>query len=480
MLPKYNSINLWAGILSAVAIKFIFFADNPPFWDSILLCSDVPRAYFNNWPSLFLPESYARYPRYPPGLGYYIASVWKLTGVSIVSLNLSFLPFIVGIVYQLYLLCKKFRISALFLPLWLLISVEPTLSCQIYLINTDTLILFFFLLGMNAILQGKKYLLPIALSALVLVSPRGMVYAAALFVSHVFLFLQNGGKKSSLTTILRFLLPYISALIVQCTWLVLFQYHYGWSVYGNAGAYSFGIQGGYTEKLKTITRNLAIIGWRLVDFGRIFTFILAGFLLRKVYHSFTPLQRQSLLQSGIFAAGFFLVATAAFCMISLPVGHRYFLPGIFLLYLMIAITIQQLQLRARIAAFVVLFMIQVAGNNLVYPRGIAIGWDATLAHLPYHSLRTDFIHEMEKKNILPSATGTWFPNTGRFDNVDFNGSNKRFKAADLTSDQYILYSNVFNDVSDQELEALFQSGKWEQIHYRKKGRIEMILFKKSH
>lgn len=479
MFHRENKVNVWAGVLCAVAIKVIFFAQTPPFWDSVLLCSDVPRAYLSNWPSLFLPESYAVYPRYPPGIGYYIAAIWKFTGISLLSLNLSFLPFIVGVVYQLYLLCKKFRITEFYLPLVLLISIEPTLASQLYLINTDTLILFFFLLGMNAILGGRKYLMAIALSALVLVSPRGILYVTALFASHVFLFLQNGGRKQVLSTVLKLLLPYAFAAMTQGLWLILFQHHYGWSLYGGTGEYSFGVQEGLKDKLKTIPKNIAIIGWRLMDFGRIVSIIITGVLLKKYWRSFTIFQKEALFKLGIFASGFFLIVSAALCLITLPIGHRYFLPGILLLYLVAAIGIQQLSFRYRIATFFLLFLVQIAGNNLVYPRGTAVGWDATLAHLPYHSLRNDFIQEMKKKNITPSSTGSWFPNLGHFDYVDFNGSQERFKSADLGSDKYVLYSNIFNGVSDEELEALFESGAWEQIYSRKKGKVEMILFKKK-
>ena len=41
----------------------------------------------------------------------------------------------------------------------------------------------------------------------------------------------------------------------------------------------------------------------------------------------------------------------------------------------------------------------ISGNLWIYPRNIAQGWDATLAHVPYYNLRIEAINYLDKNNI---------------------------------------------------------------------------------
>ena len=68
----------------------------------------------------------------------------------------------------------------------------------------------------------------------------------------------------------------------------------------------------------------------------------------------------------------------------------------------------------------------VSGNLWVYPESISQGWDASLAHTPYHSLRNEAIDSLEVLNIDVSEIASFFPNYNKIDEIDLNENPKAF------------------------------------------------------
>jgi hypothetical protein len=62
-----------------------------------------------------------------------------------------------------------------------------------------------------------------------------------------------------------------------------------------------------------------------------------------------------------------------------------------------------------------------SGNFWVYPDTMAKGWDATLAHLPYHHLRQK-MRQYINRNHIPVDRTVHMPNTSRIDNINNTGS----------------------------------------------------------
>ena len=67
----------------------------------------------------------------------------------------------------------------------------------------------------------------------------------------------------------------------------------------------------------------------------------------------------------------------------------------------------------------VLCMGLLTGNLWVYPKIISQGWNATLGHLPYHSLRLDAIDYLNEKSINIEEVASFFPNYNILDYIDF-------------------------------------------------------------
>ena len=116
------------------------------------------------------------------------------------------------------------------------------------------------------------------------------------------------------------------------------------------------------------------------------------------------------------------------------------------------------------------------GNLWVYPKHIAQGWDATLAHVPYYELRNQMIQYIKKEGIPIHEVGTVFPNIGPFEIYDLQGQTTGFVKKDLAKNKYFFYSVVYNDVSDEELQELARN--WTVLKEYKTGNICVILYKK--
>ncbi len=82
-----------------------------------------------------------------------------------------------------------------------------------------------------------------------------------------------------------------------------------------------------------------------------------------------------------------------------------------------------------------------------------------------------------KEKISISEIGSFFPNKASLKFVDLSKIDIAFKEAEIDSDKYILYSNVFN-LDDKTINALFYSKNWLVIKSISKRCVKMILFKR--
>ena len=119
-----------------------------------------------------------------------------------------------------------------------------------------------------------------------------------------------------------------------------------------------------------------------------------------------------------------------------------------------------------------------AGNLWVYPRQISQGWDSTLGHLPYYHLREKMMAYLDQENIHLHEVGTAFPNIGPLKYYDPSKNKPGFSEYDLDRDDYIFYSNIYNDFTDEELDRLV-SEEWipqKSLYFYP---VEIVLYKKN-
>ncbi len=450
----------------AVALTW-YVQDNGFFWDSILLASRYGQWYYQTrFSTLFVPEEIAGY---PPLFGMYVAAGWHLFGKSVPVSHFLMLPFLVGIVWQLYLLVRRFLPpSWLFLSL-LLIFLDPTLLAQSAQVAPDVVLLFLYLVCLNALLQRRHGLLGLALVFMALLSPRSQILLVAVFLTQLLLHWHEN-RNLRLSEVLRLMRPYVPAGLLLITWLGLHYRHFGWIGYAPSSAWS-----SYSAlvSLKGFGLNLVFLAWRLLDFGRIALWVTAGILLWRFKARF-PKEAPKLL---ILLLVPLVTLSGVLVWFTNPIGHRYWLVVYVLLGLLTAHLLAQTpNLKLRRTLYVVLAVSLVSGHFWVYPERIAKGWDATLAHLPYFTLRQEMMTYLDQHQIDWQQVGSDFPNLAPPAATDLTHDQRHFPAKDLRRHTYILYSNVFNGFTDQELAELQRH--WITVHEVRKGQVYLRLYRK--
>jgi hypothetical protein len=222
--------------------------------------------------------------------------------------------------------------------------------------------------------------------------------------------------------------------------------------------------------------NTLILGWRLIDFGHLFIWITALFILCHFYKH-RPLLPQSSVYLSIILITLFLSIAHSFILHRNLSGHRYLLPVYFVFAILVLYYLYNITGGNFPRKFFTWFLIigLLSGNFWVYPDRIAKGWDSTLAYIPYFPLRKKMMDFMEKNGISPEETGTSFPNTGVIDRLELNGNMGSFAEKDLLTNNYIFYSNIFNDFSDNELLQLKEN--WQIIKELRLIQVKVILYK---
>jgi hypothetical protein len=257
--------------------------------------------------------------------------------------------------------------------------------------------------------------------------------------------------------------------------LAFLGYHYlqtGWIGYHADSPWAPGFQ---RVDFRGFLYNIGIMGWRLLDFGRVFVWLMGGFLLVWNWkkQKFTSTFWQLFLLLGVSL----LVLSPSLLLHKGLVLHRYLLPvSLSLTLLVFHLLFGSAGLRPflRTGLFALIFTGLLTGNLWVYPKQIAQGWDATLAHLPYYDLRDRMLGYIERSGIAYQQVGTAFPEIGPLKYRDLSGLEKGMIEKDLAIQEYIYYSNIMNDFTDAELEALEK--EWQEIKRMEKGGVCIVLY----
>jgi hypothetical protein len=221
-------------------------------------------------------------------------------------------------------------------------------------------------------------------------------------------------------------------------------------------------------------RNLGLISWRLLDFGRVALWGTAAVLLWQSRKNLTAPSKELLILLLVPLGTLALVLV----WFTNPIAHRYWLVVYVVLGLLTTqLLYQQLAPRGRMGIVLVLVVSLVSGHFWVYPDTVAKGWDASLAHLPYYRLRTQMLTYLDQQQIPWEQVGSDFPNLASPAYTDLTQNHRHFLAKNLTTQLYILQSNVFNGFSDQELHALRHD--WILVHELAQGQVYLRLYQRK-
>jgi hypothetical protein len=463
-------------IYPAYALLVLATARLPFFWDTIQLASRHANFFFDtDFRSIILPHEMDS--GHIPSLGIYLAAVWKIFGRSLFASHIAMLPFILGIVWQMSRLVRKFIPEKWQFAAMIILLLDPTLLAQCTLVSPDVLLVFFFLMALNNLSEKNRIYYGIALAGLTLSSMRGMMCVAGLFCTDIIITLYNkrtlANPRSFPSAFLSNLLSYLPALFIAGLFFGWHYYKTGWIGYHKGMPWYPFFE---TVDFKGAIYNTFILGWRLIDFGHLFIWITALFCFWNFYGHRPSLPYSSITLSIILITIFLSIAHAFILHRNLSM-HRYLLP-VYIVFTLLVLNYLYYNTGETFPRkfFTWLLIIGLlTGNFWVYPDRIAKGWDSSLAYIPYFSLRKKMMDFMDKNSIKTEETGTCFPNTGVIDRIDLSGNMGSFADKDLLTNNYIFYSNIYNDFSDDELLEL--KGEWQQIKEFRLIQVKIILYK---
>lgn len=443
-------------ILTLLSIDHVFFGDMVQFGSR-----HAHFFYETNFSTFWLPNHLDS--GHPPLFGMYIAFLWKLFGKSLAVSHLAMLPFLMVLAYAIPKTLELFVNRAWLLPCSLLIFFEPTLLSQSALTSPDIILISFFLLNIYYVVKKNYFKLSLFLIPMSFVSMRGMMVLFALFLG-LFVFQMIVEKKLFHSQWKHLVYTFAPAAVISAAWLFAHYLQTGWIGFHSNSPWSSSFE---TVGIAAVIKNLMLMLWRFVDFGRISLWIVLIYFLIKFYKQ---LDRFSYRLISVFTS-LILVFSINTSFADGLVGHRYYMP-VYLLGILICIGL--IQSEKHFSKLIILvFSSFIIGSFMVYPPTIAMGWDATPAHFNYYSLRDNLLKFIQKNNIEINNVAAGFPNIDSQEILSLNGDTSRFQSYHLKNTDYILWSNVFNYPD----ELITEIQNYELIYEEKKRGVFMRLYK---
>jgi hypothetical protein len=251
----------------------------------------------------------------------------------------------------------------------------------------------------------------------------------------------------------------LPAVFVAFSW---YFYHFaktGWWLATPSPAWSN--QRGFVNGIG-LFKNMLSIARCFFDFGMVMLSVISLFEL---------LKDKYLNKLAVLWMIPFFIFSFSFLPFSNPINHRYFS---IVLVLMIPGVVRFLSVRKQRYTMLVVFAL-LLGNFQIYPGKISNGWDCTLAHQSYFHLRNEFNQYFIRHKIDKTRIGSAFPMNASFAQSDLTEDTVRFidiNGEDITKVPYVLYSNISNDFSDEQLELLMH---WKVIKKNQRGLVQMFF-----
>jgi len=482
----------WALLgLSALAIWLT--QGFPFFWDSIQLGSKHAHWYYEQGFRYLLPPSSID-SGHPPLFGLYLAGMWQLFGKSLAVSHWAMLPVVWGTLWLLFPIGRYWSRSQTeeresygwLFPL--LALANPVLLAQLLLISPDAVLVLGFLMVLYGILYRNRW--PKTFGALLLagISTRGMMVVVVLYVWELLNATTTSGAASErppaafpsgwrtgLLRAFRLALPYVPSGLLALAYL---SYHYwqaGWIGYHADSPWAPGFE---KANALQMLRNLAVLAWRLLDFGLVFVWLALGIAAWRIWRKALPYPpERTRLAFSLFGVSLALLSLSWLLHVNLH-QHRYLLPVMLALQMLAFTLIVNSGLRRawKTALLALMLLGPISGHFWVYPDYIAQGWDSSLAHLPYYRLKAEMIDHLDAKGIPLEKVGTTFPEIGPQYLKQLNGRREGFRPKDLSKQQYILYSNVMSDFSDADIAEL--QSDWRSVKRLESGGVKLVLYRK--
>jgi len=442
----------------AIALAVVinaFSLDLPFFWDTILTSTITQYFFENGLQNLITPSQFDA--GHPPLFYFYITCFYHLLGKSLFAAHVAMLPFTLLGILSFIKILKHFQFAKgqQYLGLILFFSI-PAVITQYCMISYDAVLLSLYLSALLCILKNKKILLSIILIVIVGVSLRGLFCLASLSVTVFFL------ENKNIKLWLKWNLYFIPSLLIITIWI---YYHYtqtGWFLSTNTDAWSE--QRGIVNAFGVFKNSVSIAR----------CFFDVGIIILSLLSIFYFMQKRKFDHYTLFWLIPFIIFSIAFLPFKNPINHRYFL----IVYVLMLFPVIQFLGNKKAVYTVITVCILILGHFLIYPVPVSNGWDCTLEQTSYTKARDDFFNSYVRDfHVDRFNIGTVFPMDASRKQTDMMDDTIRMinvNGRSMDSIPYVLFSNVGNDFSDEQIQQL---KNWTSVYQTKKGLVELILFR---
>lgn len=435
---------------------------DPFFWDTVQLASKHAHFFHENglkWS--VLPESIDS--GHPPALGYYLAFCWTIFGKSLFVSHWAMFPFLwlnITILWRIAVRVTGRELAAFAFPVFI---ADPVWFTQHILCSPDVLVFSGILLVIQGHFSKNSITSVLGVLLLSVSSMRGMMTAAALGFWELLLL---AGPLFSFSRAFRILAAYIPGAVLAAVFLWWHWLATGWTGYHAGSPWASAFQ---RTDMAELLRNILIVGWRWLDFGRAGVWILFGVLLWQNRRRMRDLYAGNREWVLLFVCLLIFLTPSALIYRNLS-AHRYFLPVFYSFSLLavallasgraFSVTIKKVSL-----LLVVLFL--VSGHYWIYPFGVSSDWDCTVVHRQFHALRREAVIWLDEAGADFSETGTEFPILNSGEMVELNGDTRKMSEYEPGNNRWVITSNISNDFSQETERNLAESMElaWEKYSW---------------
>jgi 4-amino-4-deoxy-L-arabinose transferase-like glycosyltransferase len=449
--------------------------NNCYFWDVIQQVSKEGHwFYLTNFSTLLIPENNAldisATGYHPPLMGIMTALLWKIFGVHL-WVSHAFTAF-----WAVLLIYNSWKLISFLFPKkyvgWaiLVLLLEPTVLSQFVIASPDFILFTAFVISLRGILERKSILLGIGIFFLCCINMRGVFVGIMLFFANFYFDYAHSGRKYSLKSFGKTLVPYLPTLFALITYFIYYLSQKGW-FFANAeptGHYAM------PQDFQTIVAHLFAFIFRSVEYGRFIIWLLAFFLV------FVLIKKKEKLSVTEKTLGLFVLLMNGlyflFIFISqMPFSPRYFMPQFFVLTILVLFfIIRYFDTKKIKIAFAVILVFTLTGHCWIYPEKMAKPWDATLAHLPYYELRKECFNYIDSTNFNYDDLSAGFCLNDDRGFIELAHKGKVVGGIDM-SKRYFIYSNISN-LEDKYIDQLKDTAIWMPVKSFNKGFVFITIY----
>lgn len=384
----------------------------------------------------------------------YLAGLFRLFGFKLWLAHFSIIPFIIGLLYQLQTLCKRFLTDEQTLWVLLIVLIHPAIEAQSIYFSSEICFVFFSLWMLNTIKDDRSSRMALSASLLCLLNLRALPLVLIVFVYFTFYKKQKSAW-------------YVFAgILVSLVWMCIHVYATGW-LFENTENIGHRTVLGINGMLKNLFWSFI----KFTDYGNIIALIFIALHYFKQKRIDEPVTFLLMAVASVFV----------FCVpLSNPVSNRYFLLIYVLSVPVFIYSISALSKQKIIATCLVFILLLMQSNWLKKPNKYGNAWDCNLQSLAYFDVRKELDDFVKQNNINPKEIGAGFQVYFNDEYYLMNGSDKEYDLlsdTEMNENQYIADSNICNNYSKQREEYLEKY--YTPIKNFTKGNICIILYQRK-